>query len=132
MKTRRIMLTSVAGLLLALLAGCGSVDYLTGTGPVARRPNSIPDGEIRGNPRLAEGQRAFMEHCNQCHVGGAGGVGPPLVDKRLPEFFVRFQVRHGIGAMPAFSERTLSDGQVEDIITYMRYLRRHPNGGREI
>lgn len=112
----------------AIFSGCGSVNYITGMGPVARRPNVIPDSELRRDPRLAEGQRVFMQTCNQCHVGGGGGLGPPLNDKRLPAFFVRIQVRHGIGAMPAFSGEHISDDQLDDVIVYMKYLRQHPNG----
>ncbi|HSU67613.1 MAG TPA: c-type cytochrome [Tepidisphaeraceae bacterium] len=130
MKRRSFILAGWTALVAgaSALVGCGSVNYLTGCGPVARRPNVIPDTAIRMDPRLAEGQRVFMNHCNQCHVGGAAGVGPALVDKRIPEFLIRFQVRHGLGAMPAFSERAISDGQLEDVLNYLRYLRRHPNG----
>lgn len=108
-------------------AGCSTQSWL-GYAPAGRRPNAIPAERLQDNPRLAEGQRLFMEHCNQCHVGGAAGVGPSLNDKPLPPWAVRFQVRHGLGAMPAFTGRTLSDRQLEDVITYVRYLRFHPEG----
>jgi mono/diheme cytochrome c family protein len=68
-----------------------------------------------------------MQTCNQCHVGGASGLGPGINDKHLPPFFIRFQVRHGLGAMPAFSDRAISDAQLDDVISYLRYLRQHPH-----
>jgi mono/diheme cytochrome c family protein len=112
---------------LVSLAGC-SVPSLVGYAPAARRPNVIPAERLQDNPRLAEGQLVFMEHCNQCHVGGAAGVGPSLNDKALPPWLIRFQVRHGLGGMPAYSHRVISDHELEDVITYVRYLRFHPNG----
>ena len=130
MKRRSLVVIGRAALVASAgtLLGCSVYNCLTGQGAAARRPNVIPDTAIRIDPRLAEGERVFMEHCNQCHVGGAAGVGPALVDKKIPEFLIRFQVRHGLGAMPAFSEQRISDGQLEDVLNYLRYLRRHPNG----
>lgn len=114
----------------AVMAGCSARSYL-GIAPPARRPNAIPAAQLQDNPRLAEGQRVFMQQCNQCHVGGAAGVGPSLNDKHLPPWLIRFQVRHGLGSMPAFPPRVLSDRQVEDVVTYVRYLRFHPNGSAQ-
>lgn len=121
---RMILAGSAAAV--AALAGC-SVPSLVGYAPPARRPNTIPAERLQDNPRLADGQFLFMEHCNQCHVGGAAGVGPSLNDKPLPPWLVRFQVRHGFGGMPAYSTRVLSDHELEDVVTYVRYLRFHPN-----
>jgi mono/diheme cytochrome c family protein len=132
MKIWNIVMCGCGAGLLTIVAGCNTFNDVTGLGPVARRPNYIPDSQLRIDPRLAEGQRVFMQTCNQCHVGGAAGLGPSLNDKRLPAFVVRFQVRHGLGAMPAFSERSISDGQLDDVISYMRYLREHPNGAKEV
>ena len=132
MKRRRfaVSLIGVAGALVAALiaaAGCSAPAYL-GCAPPARRPNTIPDAQLQDNPRLAEGQRVFMHHCNECHVGGTAGLGPSLNDKKLPPWLVRFQVRHGLGAMPKFPERVLSDRQLDDLVTYVRYMRFHPEG----
>lgn len=117
-----------AALVVALAGGCSDARMYLGCGPAARRPNVVPAAQLQDNPRLAEGERTFMQHCNQCHVGGAAGLGPSLNDKPLPPWLVRFQVRHGLGSMPAFDERVLSDRQVEDVVTYVRYLRFHPEG----
>lgn len=111
--------TSVAAAVFAgTFIGCGAAP--------ARHPNVIPAQRLRSDPRLAEGQRVFMQHCNQCHVGGAAGLGPSLNDKRLPPFLVRFQIRHGLGAMPRFPQSVINDAQLEDVVTYVRFLRDHP------
>jgi cytochrome c5 len=126
----RITRSAASLCLLAALGGCTAATYLPNA-PVARRPNVIPNVWLRNNPRLAEGQRLFMEHCNQCHVGGAAGLAPSLNDKRLPNWFIKFQVRKGMGAMPAYSQRALNDSQLDDVVTYLRYLRQHPDGARQ-
>jgi mono/diheme cytochrome c family protein len=68
-----------------------------------------------------------MQYCNQCHVGGAAGLGPALSNKPLPGLVIRFQVRHGVGVMPSFGPRAISDSQLDDLVWYMKYLRDHPN-----
>jgi mono/diheme cytochrome c family protein len=60
-----------------------------------------------------------MAHCHACHPGGEAGLGPALNDKPLPGLLVRLQVRTGMGAMPAFSPRELSDGELRDLIAYL-------------
>jgi mono/diheme cytochrome c family protein len=117
------LLILVAVVSAAGIAGCTGFD--------ARRPNVISDRALQNNPHLAEGQRVFMEYCNQCHVGGAAGVGPSLTDKKLPTWLIAFQVRHGVGAMPAFPRRSFSDRQLNDVTAYLRYIRLHPHGARE-
>lgn len=66
-----------------------------------------------------------MKHCSQCHPGGEAGVGPAINDKPLPGFLIRFQVRQGLGAMPAFSIERITDDQLTDVITYLQALRGH-------
>jgi mono/diheme cytochrome c family protein len=72
-----------------------------------------------------EGRRVFMQHCHACHVLGEGGLGPPLNDKPLPDFAMRFQVRQGVGAMPAFSEEEIDDRELDGLLAYVRALREH-------
>lgn len=113
----------------AALIALGPLSAIVSIGcSAARRPNTIPAPTLRQNPRLAEGQRVFMQHCNQCHVGGAAGLGPSINDKHLPGWLVKFQVRHGLGVMPAFSPKHISDSQLDDLVWYVKYLHEHPNG----
>lgn len=105
-----------AAVLLALVAGagCGS----------ARRSAPLIGSLPAGEPGLARGQQVFMAHCHQCHPGGEAGLAPALNDKPLPGFLVRLQVRAGLGAMPAFSAREISDADLDDLVAYLRALRR--------
>ena len=77
----------------------------------------LTDAEVNGRV-------VFMEHCNACHVGGSGSLGPSLNDKPLPAFLMRFQVRQGLGTMPAFSEDKIDDAEMDSLIAYLKALRR--------
>ncbi|HJP61658.1 MAG TPA: cytochrome c, partial [Gemmatimonadaceae bacterium] len=59
-----------------------------------------------------------------CHPGGAAGLGPPLNNKPAPAFVIRFQVRHGLGAMPAFDSTQISDADLHAVAEYLKALRR--------
>lgn len=102
-----------------LLGGLGAG---TGCGS-ARVSEALGNAPPVDTPAEVRGQRAFMMHCNQCHVGGAGALGPGLNDKPLPAFAIRMQVRAGLGAMPAFSEEQLSRRDLDDIVAYLFALR---------
>lgn len=98
----------------AVAAGCGT----------ARR--GPPAGELTLSPAAQRGEQVFMAHCNQCHPRGEGGLGFAINNKPLPGFLMAFQVRRGLGAMPAFPESRISDGDLDDLVTYLKELRRHP------
>lgn len=73
---------------------------------------------------LENGRKLFDQHCATCHPRGMSGLGPAIINKPLPEFLIRFQIRNGIGVMPAFKEDVLDDEQVENIAEYLVYLRK--------
>jgi mono/diheme cytochrome c family protein len=74
---------------------------------------------------VADGQKVFMRECHQCHPGGESGLGPAINDKPLPGFMIRFQVRSGLGAMPAFSQNEISAKEMDDLLEFLKALRRH-------
>jgi mono/diheme cytochrome c family protein len=88
----------------------------------ARRGEPIAGPMTALDPSAQRGERVFMERCNKCHPGGEAGLGPALNDKPFPSFLVRFQVRHGLGAMPSFSEERISDEQLDDVLEYLGAL----------
>jgi mono/diheme cytochrome c family protein len=101
-------------LIVSLLAACS-----------ARRSAPLVGVLPLSSPQIVEGQQIFMAHCHQCHPGGEAGLGPALNNKPLPAFAIRMQVRHGFGAMPAFSPDELSDAGLDAVIAYLRALRDH-------
>lgn len=100
-------------LVFGLLAACG---------PTRRGPPFVAEREIT-DPQLVLGQRTFDTYCQQCHPGGASGLGPAINNKPLPGWLIRYQVRNGIGVMPAFSSRQISGEELDATVEYLKYLR---------
>lgn len=115
MISRTLLRPPLATLLAALLSitGCGS----------ARRGEPITPPPPMTAPTLVRGEEIFMKRCHQCHPGGEAGLGPALNNKPLPGWMIRFQVRHGLGAMPAFSEKEIGDRELDDLVAYLKALR---------
>ena len=72
------------------------------------------------NARVANGQMLYNRYCQKCHPGGGAGLGPEVIHK--PGFARRFQVRHGLGTMPAFKKKVISKHELTDIMKYLNYL----------
>jgi len=96
--------------------GCGT----------ARRDALVARPLHRPTSQVELGERIFTARCNQCHPGGAAGLGPAVNNKPVPGFMIAFQVRHGLGAMPRFSKSQLSDRQLDAVIAYLKDLRNRP------
>lgn len=97
------------------------VAYVASLGPGQPKP-----AVAQGN--LPHGGVLFQGNCAACHgYAGSGGAlsygaeAAPLKDA-TPEQ-VAEAVRIGPGTMPAFSSGALSEEQVNDLVTYVQYLR---------
>lgn len=108
----RIVAVALSALASLVVAACGT----------ARR--SPPIGAAVA--ASSAGRQAFMMHCHACHPGGEAGLAPALNNKPLPRSLIAFQVRHGLGAMPAFDEEVIDDRKLEQIADYLVALRRAP------
>jgi ubiquinol-cytochrome c reductase cytochrome c subunit len=101
------------------------IDYVASLRPGPPVPTPHPQ---RGN--LAEGQQLFTEHCAGCHqVSAAGGYVTNAVAPRLNDATpvqIAEAARIGPYLMPRFSERQISDAQLDSIIRYAIYAR-HPD-----
>jgi mono/diheme cytochrome c family protein len=102
----------ISGLLLT--AGCS-----------ARRGEPIVGPLGISDPGIARGQQVFYRECHQCHPGGEAGLGPSINSKPLPRFLIKFQVRAGLGAMPAFSQNEISPEELDHLVVYLKSLRNH-------
>lgn len=109
---------------LLLLLGFGTLLIETGCGS-ARRSEPIVGPLAMSSTQVAEGRKIFMKNCQRCHIEGEGGLGPAINNKPLPAGLIRFQVRHGLGAMPAFPKERISDAQIDDMVAYLQALRKH-------
>lgn len=105
---------AVAAVLALLAAGCGT----------ARRDAPLTGPHDPPDERIALGQQLFASSCNGCHPGGTQGIGPAINNKPLPGWLIRFQVRNGLGAMPAFSSEEIPSAELDALVTYLVWLRR--------
>ena len=69
---------------------------------------------------VQEGKVLYMQHCQKCHPDGEAGLGPSVY--YVPGFVKKYQVRHGIGAMPDFDESVISDEELDKIVLYLKAL----------
>ena len=86
---------------------------------------SLPAPHIPGN--VENGRKVFEENCEQCHSATGGGnsvgyadVAPPLTG--VPPQIIADAVRVGPDVMPRFGPKVISDKDLADVITYIRYL----------
>ena len=94
----------------------------------------IPEVDLE-NANLVNGQALFIENCAACH--GATGAGGAVGNQALaPSLSVASDVEiaeamiTGPGQMPPFD---FTDGQVNDLVTFIAYMRDEPRpGGADI
>jgi ubiquinol-cytochrome c reductase cytochrome c subunit len=100
----------------ALVAYVGSL----GGGPAIPAPDP-KSGDLN------EGRELFTEHCSGCHqVAAQGGIlpgakAPPLT--RATDRQIAQAVRIGPYAMPTFTEKDISDAELNSIIAYVNYTK---------
>ncbi len=112
---RLLKLVIAAGVLAAwILSGCSG-----------RRSEPLRGALDISDPKVLNGQTVFMKRCDKCHPGGDAGLGPSLNNKPLPGFMLAFQARHGLGAMPSFADDALPKADLDDVVAYLKALRRN-------
>ncbi|UYZ59903.1 c-type cytochrome [Hymenobacter latericus] len=84
---------------------------------------------VGGNEQVQRGHQVFMLNCQKCHPGGEAGAGPALNNVPLPGAALRFRIRSraffaGVGRMPSFKQHEISAEQLDDLVAYMKALRR--------
>ncbi len=68
------------------------------------------------------GRTLFLrDGCYQCHgtVGQGGAAGPRIAPAPMPAVVIIHYIRHPTGQMPPFSDKVVSDAEVEDIRAYL-------------
>ena len=96
--------------------------FFTACGP-QRRDEPVTEPLTYSDERVLLGHKVFSQHCHQCHPGGAAGLAPSINDKPLPVNLIKTQVRQGLGAMPAFSEKEISEEDLDGVVRYLKALR---------
>lgn len=109
------------------------VAYVTSLAPAHINGPAIPSVDL-AHTDLATGNTLFVLNCAACHtITGAGdalaeGYFAPSLHKASKTQIVE-AMRTGPGNMPRFSEGTLSDKQVADIVAYVRGPIQNPTNG---
>jgi quinol---cytochrome-c reductase cytochrome c subunit len=106
----------------ALIAYVGSL----GSGPPVPHPDP-------SSARLADGRQQFTDHCAGCHqVVAEGGIMPgakaPPLDRATPTQIAE-AVRIGPYTMPNFTEKAISDDELNAIIAYVQYAKNPQDEG---
>jgi ubiquinol-cytochrome c reductase cytochrome c subunit len=98
--------------------------YVASLGPGPGIPHPKPD-----ESHVSRGMELFTDHCAGCHqIVGQGGY---VTDARVPVLQhasatqIAEAVRIGPYLMPRFSQRAITDRQLDDLIAYVRYAQ-HP------
>lgn len=81
-------------------------------------------GQAGNKEAVAAGKKAYQQYCDKCHPGGEAGLGPALNNNPAPGFAKRFQVRHGLGVMPAFDPSVVSPEELDHIMAYLKAKKR--------
>jgi mono/diheme cytochrome c family protein len=70
------------------------------------------------------GKRIFLrDGCYQCHgTVGQGGAGPRLTPPAIAMATLSAVVRKGVGGMPPYSAKVLSDAELADIHAYLESI----------
>jgi mono/diheme cytochrome c family protein len=120
---KTVILSNIPGF--ALFAASLFLIFLSIQGCNTRRSEPIKGALNIKDEKVERGRLVFMEKCQKCHPAGEAGLAPSLNDKPAPGFLVRFQIRHGLGTMPSFKKDEISKGQMNDLISYIKKLRKH-------
>ena len=70
------------------------------------------------------GKDIFEKHCIDCHPYGKAGVGPNLNKRKLTAEVVRKKVRKGGLVMASFSEKRISNKELERLAEFVPTLNR--------
>lgn len=70
---------------------------------------------------VKNGQAHYMIHCQKCHTIGESGLNSGMY--LSPGFVQAFQVRHGLGVMPAFNKEEISRQDLQNILKYLKTLK---------
>lgn len=118
--TRLSTRVSVAFVCVLFGVGCGG-----GSGSEEPSSEATSGGDLAMYERPIEstdverGQKLFDDFCGDCHPGGESDVGPSLIDEPHTPGEIRKQTREGKGKMRPFSEKRLSDQDLESILAWL-------------
>jgi mono/diheme cytochrome c family protein len=98
--------------MVVLLSSCSYRRSLPLNGPLNKQTDKVQAGRV-----------LYMQYCQKCHPQGEGGLGPAM--NHIPHPPKRWQVRLGLGAMPAFNKEQISKKELDNLMAYVKALRQN-------
>jgi hypothetical protein len=88
-----------------------------------RRSHPLNGPLNMNSEKVQAGQVLYAQNCQKCHPQGEGGLGPAM--NHIPNPPKRLQIRLGLGAMPAFNKEHLSKKELDQVMAYLKALRKN-------
>jgi mono/diheme cytochrome c family protein len=80
-----------------------------------------PTLRAQDNAQWQTGKNLYEKVCGHCHKPEVG-VGTPIQGRELPPEYVKYIVRNGFNAMPAFPSSYIDDASLELVAKYIGTL----------
>ena len=119
MASKALMVWVAGALLMAF--GCGGGSETSGGGDETsggEGASASYEGPITSTD-AEHGKQLFSTFCDDCHPGGEEDVGPSLIAEPHTPARIRQQVREGSGKMRPFSEKRVSNEDLEALLAYL-------------
>jgi cytochrome c553 len=113
---RRLFWASLC--LLAVGCGGGGASEPEGEASSGGEGGSEYEGPVASTD-VAHGQEVFASFCDDCHPDGGEDVGPSLIADPHTAAYIRKQIREGSGKMRPFSEKRLSNDDMEALLAWL-------------
>jgi mono/diheme cytochrome c family protein len=97
---------------------------LCAVGAFAQSPPPRP-GNAENGKKLYVADGCYQCHGRQGQGGSAappGSFGPRLAPPRIPVEALRLYVRHPSGGMPPYTEKVLSDAEIDDVYAFLKTI----------
>lgn len=82
---------------------------------------TLPGTTAQAESQWGSGENLYNKLCGYCHKPEVG-VGPVLEGRGLPEVYIKFIVRNGFNAMPAFPASYIDDESIALVVEYLSTL----------
>ena len=106
------------GALVAMGCGGGGAAEPEGESSSGGEASAAYEGPIASTD-AAHGKEVFANFCDDCHPDGGSDVGPSLIEHPHSPARIRQQVREGSGKMRPFSEKRLSNEDMESLLAWL-------------
>lgn len=116
MQNRRVTLALGLGL---FAVGCGGgASEPEAEGSSGDEAGSGYEGPVASTD-VDHGKEVFASFCDDCHPDGGEDVGPSLIAEPHAASRIRQQIREGSGKMRPFSEKRLSNDDMEALLAWL-------------